>query len=135
MRKAARACSTTAPAPNTVPRPENPRAGMTDLWVYQQSPAPLSGERDDGALPYHFEPPPAGGHLRIVQSTKPPPGYDPAKDPTYVPFHEPQRARGRRAGARRPERATPRAMHKSETVDYGSCSRASACWCSTPARW
>src|SRR4051794_14324981 len=53
-------------APNVVPRPENPRAGMTDLWVYKRSPAPLSGERDDGALPYHFEPPPAGGHLRIV---------------------------------------------------------------------
>lgn len=106
------------PAPNTVPRPENPRAGMTDLWVYQQSPAPLSGERDDGALPYHFEPPAAGGHLRIVQSTKPAPGYDQTKDPSYVPFHEP-RVRDDGVLVRGGQSAHTSAMHKSETVDYG----------------
>ncbi len=105
-------------APNVVPRPENPRAGMTDLWVYKQSPAPLGGERDDGALPYHFEPPPAGGHLRIVQSTKPPPGYELTKDPSYVPFHEP-RVRDDGVLVRGGQSAHTSPMHKSETVDYG----------------
>ena len=46
-----------------------PSAGMTDLWVFATCPAPIVGERDDGNLPFHFEPTPAGGHLRIVQST------------------------------------------------------------------
>ena len=105
-------------APNVNPRADNPRAGMTDLWVYKQSPAPLSGERDDGALPYHFEPPPAGGHLRIVQSTKPPPDYDRAKDPAYVPFHEP-RVRDDGVLVRGGQSYFTSAMHKSETVDYG----------------
>lgn len=49
------------PAPNVNPRPDNPRSGMTDVWVYGESPAPLAGERDDGALPYNFEPPMAQG--------------------------------------------------------------------------
>jgi naringenin degradation protein FdeH len=105
-------------APNVVPRPENPRAGMTDLWVYKQSPAPIGGERDDGALPYHFEPPPAGGHLRIVQSTKPPPGYELTKDPAYVPFHEPK-VREDGVLVRGGQSSHTSAMHKSETVDYG----------------
>jgi len=42
---------------------------MTDIWVYHSVPAIISGTRDDGNLPFHFEPPNAGGHLRIVQST------------------------------------------------------------------
>ena len=106
------------PAPNVAPRPENPRGGMTDLWVYGQSPAPLSGERDDGALPYHFEPPHTGGHLRIVQSTKPPAGLRSSQGHELRAASRAARARRRRAGARRPEPYTS-PMHKSETVDYG----------------
>ncbi len=106
------------PAPNVLPRPENPRAGMTDCWVFHQCPAPLAGERDDGALPYHFEPPPTGGHLRIVQSTKPPSGYDPVKDPSHVPLHEP-RVRADGVLVRGGQSAHTSPMHKSETVDYG----------------
>ena len=63
---------------------------MTDVWVFKQSPAPISGERDDGNLPFHFEPPAAGGHLRIVQSPAKPAGYDPAEDPAAVPLHAPR---------------------------------------------
>ena len=37
---------------------------MTDVWVFENSPAPISGERDDGNLPFNFEPPERGGHLR-----------------------------------------------------------------------
>ena len=106
------------PAPNTVPRPENPRAGMTALWVYKHSPAPLGGERDDGALPYHFEPPHTGGHLRIVQNSKPPADYDQAKDKSYVPLHEP-RVRDDGVLVRGGQSSHTSAMHKSETVDYG----------------
>ena len=29
---------------------------MTDIWQFDRCPAPLSGERDDGNLPFHFEP-------------------------------------------------------------------------------
>lgn len=107
-------------APNVNPRPDNPRSGMTDLWVYQHAPAPLSGERDDGALPYHFEPPAAGGHLRIVQTTKPPPDYDQSKDKSYVPLHPPK-VRDDGVLVRGGQSLFTSPMHKSETVDYGIC--------------
>jgi hypothetical protein len=105
-------------APNTVPRPDNPRAGMTDLWVYGQSPAPIGGTRDDGALKYHFEPPHNGGHLRVVQNSKKPDNYDQAKDKSYVPLHE-TRVRDDGVLVRGGQSAFTSPMHKSETVDYG----------------
>ena len=46
--------------------------GMTDIWLWESSPAPISGERDDGNVAFHFEPPSAGGRLRIVQSEQKP---------------------------------------------------------------
>jgi hypothetical protein len=48
-------------APNVNPGAVSKGTCMTDVWVYQSSPAPISGERDDGALPFHFEPPAAAG--------------------------------------------------------------------------
>lgn len=110
------------PAPNVNPPSTNPPryAAMTDAWVFHQCPALLSGERDDGALPYHFEPPAQGGHLRIVESPKKPHGYDRAKDPVYVPPHEPRR-RPDGVLVRGGQSAYTTAMHKSETVDYGFC--------------
>lgn len=107
-------------APNTAPRKDNPRAGMTDLWVYGHSPAPLAGERDDGALPYHFEPPHTGGHLRIVQTTKPPTDYEQSKDKAYVPLHE-TKVRDDGVLVRGGQSFYTSPMHKSETVDYGVC--------------
>ena len=65
-------------APNVNPGAVSKGTCMTDVWVYKSAPAPISGERDDGALPFHFEPPEAGGHLRIVQSPAKPAYYDPA---------------------------------------------------------
>lgn len=106
------------PAPNVNPRAVSPGAGMTDVWVFDRCPALVSGERDDGHLPFSFEPPEHGGHLRIVQSQGRLPGYDPAKDPTAVPVHEPrQRAGG--TWDRGGQNAYSSPIHKSATVDYG----------------
>jgi hypothetical protein len=91
---------------------------MTDVWVYPTCPIDLSGERDDGRLPFSFEPPHAGGHLRIVQSPPKPQNYDPALDNTAVPLHEPRQRPGGtwdKGGAN----AFSSPIHKSETVDYG----------------
>src|SRR5882672_11253056 len=71
-------------APNVNPGAISKGTCMTDVWVYQSSPAVIAGARDDGNLPFHFEPPAAGGHLRIVQSPAKPANYDPAKDPNAV---------------------------------------------------
>jgi len=30
---------------------------MTDLWVFENCPANIGGTRDDGNLPFNFEPP------------------------------------------------------------------------------
>jgi len=106
------------PAPNVNPGAIRPGTCMTDVWVYESSPASITGERDDEQLPFSFEPPETGGHLRIVQSPARPPSYDAAQDSTAVPLHEPrQRAGGTwdRGGAN----AFSSPVHKSETVDYG----------------
>lgn len=105
-------------APNVNPGAVSPSAGMTDIWVFHRCPAPIAGERDDGNLPFHFEPPPNGGHLRIVQSRARPADYDPAADRAAVPLHEPRR----RAGGtwdKGGQNAFSSPVHKSETVDYG----------------
>ena len=105
-------------APNANPGAIRPGTGMTDIWVYPECPAPLAGERDDGNLPFSFEPPGDGGHLRIVQSPAKPPGYDPATDPTAVPLHAPRQRPGGtwdKGGAN----AFSSPVHKSATVDYG----------------
>ena len=105
-------------APNVNPGAIRPGTCMTDLWVYRECPIPLSGDRDDGRLPFSFEPPEIGGHLRIVQSPPKPPGYDPAQDDTAIPLHEPSQRHGGtwdKGGAN----AFSSPVHKSETVDYG----------------
>jgi mannose-6-phosphate isomerase-like protein (cupin superfamily) len=105
-------------APNVNPGAIRPGTCMTDLWVFKTCPAPISGERDDGMLPFSFEPPETGGHLRVVQSPARPKDYDPAEDKTAIPLHEPrQRAGGTwdKGGAN----AFSSPVHKSETVDYG----------------
>jgi len=105
-------------APNVNPGPIRPGTCMTEVWVYESSPIPLSTDRDGGRLPFNFEPPEAGGHLRIVQSPPKPEGYDIAKDPNAVPLHEPRKRPGGtwdRGGAN----GFSSPVHKSETVDYG----------------
>jgi mannose-6-phosphate isomerase-like protein (cupin superfamily) len=105
-------------APNVNPGAIVRGTCMTDIWLYQHSPAPISGDRDDGNLPFHFEPPAAGGHLRIVQSPGKPRGYDPARDPAAVPLH-PARRRADGVWDRGGQNAFSSPIHKSETVDYG----------------
>jgi quercetin dioxygenase-like cupin family protein len=105
-------------APSVTTQPNKPGSGMTDLWVFPSCPVDLSGERDDGNIPFRFEPPHHGGHLRIVQSAARPPDYDPEKDLAAVPPHPPKPGPGGteyRGGANLFRSPT----HRSKTVDYG----------------
>jgi hypothetical protein len=106
-------------APNVNPGAVTPSAGMTDLWVYKSSPAIISGERDDGKLPFSFEPPEQGGHLRIVQSTGKSADYDPAQDKIAVPLGTPRVRPQSTTWDRGGQNAYSSPVHKSETVDYG----------------
>ena len=103
------------PAPNVN---THVSARMTDLWVYHQVPAPISGTRDDGNLPFSFEPPHQGGHLRVVESMGRPANYDPSTDAQRKERHETVRAANGtlyRGG----QNAYSSPYHKSTTVDYG----------------
>lgn len=105
-------------APNVNPQAVRPGSGMTDIWVYHECPAVISGDRDDGNLPFHFEPAARGGHLRIVHGGARPPDYDPAKDTAKVPLHAPVKGHGgtwERGG----QNAYSSRIHQTETVDYG----------------
>src|SRR5258705_13675192 len=78
-------------APNVNPGAVSSSAGMTDIWVFHSCPAVISGERDDGNLPFHFEPPEYGGHLRLVQSAGRPKGNDPPRPASPAPLHAPRK--------------------------------------------
>ncbi|MFC1491908.1 hypothetical protein ACFLQ0_04910, partial [Nitrospinota bacterium] len=106
------------PAPSTHPGPSG-GSGYTDLWVWYETPPLLSGDRDDGNLPYDFPGPANGGHLRVVHPRGRPANYNPAKDPDAVPAHEPMDRPSRRAWDRGGNNAYSGGMHKTETVDYG----------------
>ncbi|MBT3434469.1 MAG: cupin domain-containing protein [Nitrospinaceae bacterium] len=106
------------PAPDTHPAPI-PGKGHTDLWTWWETPPPLSGERDDGDLPYDFPGSAAGGHLRVIQARNRPDDYDPAKDTEGIPFHEPKDMPSRRRWDRGGDNSFSSGMHKTETVDYG----------------
>ena len=105
-------------APNVNPGAISKGTCMTDIWVYQALPAPIAGTRDDGNLPFHFEPPHHGGHLRIVQSNGRPKNYDPAKDPAAKPL-TPTRLRPDGVWDRGGQNLFSSPVHKSATVDYG----------------
>ncbi len=107
------------PAPNAHPVSMGVGRGHTDLWVWNETPPLLSGDHDDGNLPYDFPGPPNGGHLRVVQSQGRPAGYDPAKDPDVVPAHPAKLRPPGRTWDRGGNSAFSSAMHKTETVDYG----------------
>ena len=68
--------------------------GMTDIWIFQTCPAVISGTRDDGDLPFHFEPAPTGGTVRVVHSDPKPQNYDPKNDEYLVPEHPPKKTEG-----------------------------------------
>src|ERR1044072_5437533 len=117
------------PAPNVNPGAVAASAAMTDLWVWDRCPAPISGERDDGNLPFNFEPPPTGGHFRIVQShgrrllrpgqsARNPPGYPPAPNKSAVPLTAPRQRPGG-TWDKGGQNAFSSPVHQSETLDYG----------------
>jgi len=108
------------PAPNAHEASMGSGRGHTDFWVWNETPAPLSGENDDGNLKYVFSGPPEGGHFRVVQARPLPAGYDAAKDKEAVPVH-PSKLRPGSRGTwdRGGNNAYSSAMHKTETVDYG----------------
>jgi hypothetical protein len=106
------------PAPRVKASAFKKGTGMTDIWMYESSPAPLSGERDDGDLPFHFEPPEHGGRLRIVQSDSRPVVYDASSDDYITPEHPPRKTEGGTWERGRQNLYTTR-IHKSETLDYG----------------
>jgi len=105
-------------APNANPQANKAGSGITDVWVYKESPAPISGDRDDGNLPYSFEPPPSGGHLRIVQSPGKPDGYEAAGDSAAVAEHAPKKGPSS-TWYRGGQNYFSSPIHKSQTVDYG----------------
>jgi hypothetical protein len=105
-------------APNVNPGAISRGTCMTDIWVYHSLPVDISGTRDDGNLPFHFEPPAAGGHLRIVQSSGRPADYEPTKDPAHTPLH-PTRLRPDGVWDRGGQNYFSSPVHKSATVDYG----------------
>jgi uncharacterized cupin superfamily protein len=108
------------PAPNSHEASMGSGRGHTDLWVWNETPAPLSGMNDDGDLKYAFCGPANGGHFRVVQARPRPDDYDAAKDRDVVPPHPPQpRPGGRGTWDRGGNNAYSSAMHKTETVDYG----------------
>ena len=92
---------------------------FTDLWVWNESPAPLTGNGDDGDGPYNFPSPPNGGHLRIVEWPARPVDYDPTTDPERVEVHEPRIRPPGRTWDRGGNNAYTSAIHKTETLDYG----------------
>ena len=106
------------PAPGTHEVSMGAGRGHIDFWVWNESPAPLSGTTDDGNLAYDFPGPPHGGHWRVVQGAGRAPDYDAAKDPHIVPPHPIKvDAHGRRWD-RGGTTAHSGGMHKTETVDY-----------------
>jgi hypothetical protein len=92
--------------------------GWTDLWVWNESPAPLQADRDDGNMPYEFPGPPNGGHFRVVHADGRPSTYDPANDVRLVQPHEPKVRPGGRMWDRGGKSAFTSEDHKTETVDY-----------------
>jgi len=92
--------------------------GHIDFWVWNESPAPLSGDADAGNLHYEFPGPPRGGHWRVVQGVGRAADYDPAKDTTIVPPHPPKEHELGRRWDRGGTNAYSGGMHKTETVDY-----------------
>lgn len=94
-------------------------SGWTNLWVFDETPAPLTCTSDDGDKPYEFPAALDGAHWRIVEYRAPPPGYDREKDPEVVPFHEPRRRPVGRAWDRGGTDSFSAPVHKTESVDYG----------------
>jgi quercetin dioxygenase-like cupin family protein len=106
------------PSPYAHPAPMGHGRGHTDLWVWAESPAPLSGTTDDGAIPYDFPAPPKGGQLRVIQGVGKPADYNAATDANIVAPHAPKIRPPGRTWDRGGHNYYSGGMHKTETVDY-----------------
>ena len=105
------------PAPDQHPG-AIPGSGWIDFWVWNETPAPLSGANDDGSLDYDFPGPPKGGHWRVVQGVGKPADYDAGKDAHIVAPHAPVEHPLTRRWDRGGMAIYQGGMHKTETVDY-----------------
>ena len=94
-------------------------SGWSNIWVYDNCPAPLSGDSDDGDKPYEFPAALNGAHLRVVEYRAPRPGYDSSKDPEVVLPHEPRKRADGRVWEKGGVNSFSSAVHKTECVDYG----------------
>lgn len=105
------------PAPQVHGSPVRDR-GHTDLWVWDTTPAPLTGAQDDGLLPDQFPGPVGGGHFRVVHWRER--SDDPATQVPEQPLHAPVlRPKGRAWDRGGGNNVHSSAMHKTESVDYG----------------
>jgi uncharacterized cupin superfamily protein len=107
------------PAPNARAAALATRTHNTNLWVWDHTPVPLSGDSDDGNMPYAFPGAPGGGHLRVVETLRKPDHYDPAKDPDLKPVHGPTARPGNRTWDRGGKNTFSSGMHKTQSVDFG----------------
>ena len=108
------------PAPNAHAASMGLARGHTDLWVWKETPPPLSGTTDAGNDSYVFPGPDDGGHLRVVQGPPKPADYDPAKDRDLVAPHPPKLREGAtRVWDRGGNSYSSSAFHKTQTIDYG----------------
>lgn len=108
------------PAPNAHESSMGSRKGHTDLWIWNETPAPLSDTTDSGNGSYVFPCPADGGHLRVVQGAVRPGNYEPAKDPDAIASHPAKvRPREDRVWDRGGNNQFSSAMHKTQTIDYG----------------
>jgi len=103
-------------APNVNPGAISRGTCMTDIWVYQHMPAMISGARDDGNLPFHFEPPAAT--CASCSQTVSPRITIRRKDPAFKPLG-PTRLRPDGVWDRGGQNFFSSPVHKSATVDYG----------------
>ncbi len=106
-----------SPAPDQHPG-AIPGSSWIDFWVWNDTPAPLSGNTDDGSLDYDFPGPKVGGHWRVVQGVGKPADYDAAKDHHIVKPHAPVEHALTRRWDRGGMAYYQGGMHKTETVDY-----------------
>ncbi|MEI7530759.1 MAG: hypothetical protein WCK52_02405 [Betaproteobacteria bacterium] len=106
------------PAPSVSANQFKKGTGMTDIWLWDKNPVPISGTKDDGDVPFHFEPPDSGGRLRVVESSQKPVDYDPATDKYITAEHPPKVTEGGTHERGNQNVFTTR-IHKSETLDYG----------------
>jgi hypothetical protein len=58
------------PAPHVHEASSGPGRSHSDLWAWDRMPAPLTDDRDDGALEYDFPCPPEGGHVVVQRGSR-----------------------------------------------------------------